>query len=253
MILRYLRIFTAFIFVFSLLGMMVWFAIDKEKRHDVQICDVNSSNGIVFFIIDISDPFEKGDIDYVNRDVVKNFSHLNPGTLVILLKPNQYSYYEPIEYPTLCSVKEKTQLDRLLMTEEEITENNKHQQELTKELTLLLDGLLNSKTESKSPILETLIYVTKRFDFQNYKKNEIYLYSDMEQNTESLSTYKNIPKISVLKSIYFDSFDFRNASIFAKKIAHHKNHKNTNKQRELILRNFWEQWVSTYNGKLYWQ
>lgn len=238
-------VFSFFFSVIFLVGIMVTHKsmTFDEKTGCIEGGSVTSVTAIIF---DQSDEFETGDYGR-SRDSVKSIVNgLSMNEKLIFVEPNASSHHEPILHYARCAPKNTEEANIFLDSPNKIEE----------EFNLFVDDVMNRAEPSfkrrqaaQSPILETLNFLAKRPDFSNSLKKNIYIFSDMIQNSNSLNFYKKIPRYSNIGEyeIPIENFSLSGAEVYMVYVARRDNWEKRDDVRE-----FWRDLFSSKGAKDYW-
>jgi hypothetical protein len=235
--------------MFSILPIYYWVA--KEKLLENIDCSDPSKGSVTFFIIDVSDPYDKVDASRVVAEVKNELLKMPKGSKYVVLSPNEHDPYLPIENIGACVVPDLGESANYLISKNELTIHKQTRQNSIIKVMRKIESLFISTPLDTSPLIETLIALSKRHDFRSAGSTKIVLYSDMEQNSANRSVYhhsKVNPKAKMPQP--FEKISLKGAKVEVKHIV---------RRTALGLEEFkrvqsmWNEWFVVSNATVTWE
>lgn len=231
----------------ALIGFVFLTVSNSEQPIDNNNCLTNTANlTLTLILFDQSNSFEKGDKDNLTKNLEKIISLLPEYEKVIAIELSPNTPFEPNVLFEKCNPEKEYTWSIILHDVRKIQENrNKFISDFNKSI----NEALNRTELNKSPILESISYISQRNDFKDAKNKNIYIVSDLIQNYGSNNFYKRIPPASQItdESIKSEPISFTNTHFY----FIHAVRRSDWKSRKL-LRDFWENWVSMRGGTTKW-
>ena len=229
------------LFAIIVLGMLI--KAHYEQREILE-CGPESPGGISFFIIDASDALEKLDTEIISKEIQQYARSAEDGTKIIILQPNADAPFSPTVKFEKCTNWQNSFIGYISNNgvKKKIIDSN--ERAYLAQLDNSIAQTFKSGLAVQSPLIETIIYISKTYDFVNSKNRRIFLYSDMFQNSDRYTFYKkqNLVVPTVYEKINLDSSVVKvNRSFrFKSKIRLSKSQ----------INRFWREWITSSNGRL---
>lgn len=252
---KFLKLVFAVILVAALTISPIAHSYFFERLENIIECSEESDSEFLMIVFDISDPYDARDADYVMRDLDSVFRKAKKSTKILVLQLTENEQNSPIQIFSGTIIPDLNKLPfylRIVASDDvkkEITERNNYTLGLVNSH---VEQILRSTSLKTSPIIESLINITKSYEFQNTKNIKIILYSDMRQNTNTLKLLrynKENNKIDLSK-LNYSKVSFKGALVEVRYIK--RSSLEDNKFEEQI-RHFWNSWFQYSDGKIQWR
>lgn len=211
-------------------------------------CDLNHPQSLVLIVIDASNRLERGDKEYAIAQISDLVANQPKDSVAMLVEPAARAAYEPVVGPGRCGRAVPWYISTFLSSAKAMDARAAAEQQLLGAVRAEAEAALNAPEAPLSPLVETLIYLSKRYDFEHAAVRDVYMYSDMEENSEISTVYSEHPKALQFRTAGFEPTDLRGATIHVRYVVRHS-HPST---MELRVKAFWKGWIEKSNGTLDW-
>jgi hypothetical protein len=213
-------------------------------------CEHLTAQSARFIVVDVSDRLEAGDREFIGNDVDQVLTTAPERTRIILLQTNAESAYEPVVMASVCTPRAAAPVS------DAILQSQKDRKERDGKLEAARDAIHRAASASiqrseggarRSPLMETLIYISGRPDFRGARDHDIYIYSDMRQNSAGSSVYE----FEKGKPAYFSTSglrrsNFKYATVHVRLVTRQK------LLAEDRLVPYWTSWIASVGGRTDW-
>lgn len=246
---KWIRISVAAVLLLAFFALIPFYVKSKEELEKAVSCSENAARPLIVFVIDASDPYDSVDADRVVREIKARLSTLSDPTRFVLLGPNETEAYEPRITNDGCVRPELPTSSSYLMS---VSDRDLYARERTQTIASAAKGaeqLLRAGPLRTSPLLETVIAVSKRHDVRNASARFLVLYSDMEQNSAALSFYGARSTIPYAAPVELERIALAGARVEVKRIVRRTK---LGLQEQERLQSFWSQWFKEAGSTVEW-
>lgn len=212
-------------------------------------CDAQHPRSLHIVVIDASDPYDRVDANRVTQQVRERLAAQSQATHFVLLRPNDDDAYEPIEATAGCVGPELPDSSAYLMSHADQSAYRKGREEALAMVEKAAQALLKAGPLRTSPLLETTIAISKRHDLRTAANVTLIYYSDMEQNSASLSVYGQDGVQQTLSAENLEEVSLRNARVEVNRIVR-RSHLGLGQAKR--LQDMWTTWFTRSEATTEW-
>lgn len=216
---KYLKIAIATALVMGLMMMPFWYSHAKRRLNLNFTCDHPENGLFAAFIVDLSDPFDPVDTQRMKKEIKAAVGGLPKGTTYELLSLNAQHYYSPVEDLKTCVVPRLNEEQKALLSADQRVALDRKRVAADSQLDSVLGKMAARPELPRSPLMETLISLSKQYEFRTAAQVKVFLYSDMEQNTEAVSIYRRQPLQPIDGAAPLEQVSLRGANVSVRRIV----------------------------------
>ena len=214
-----LKIGAAAILLVAFLTLPVYYHVGRGQFMDNMNCEDLGQGALAIIIIDTSDPYDEVDISRVLAEIEERVSALPKCTRYVLVQPNEREPYAPVEALNRCNVPALPETAALIISRDLASQHEQRRQKALAETRQAVQRLLRAKSRRGSPLLETIIALSKRHDFRYADRVQIFMYSDMEQNSKIFSIYRSPAQPTDFARLPLEKISLRGATLVVERIV----------------------------------
>ncbi|CAH0356174.1 hypothetical protein [Aquabacterium sp. CECT 9606] len=246
-----LKIMAAGLITIAFLALPVYYWHAQQVRMDNLQCQDPASGELLVIILDVSDPYDPVDANRVAAEITEALARLPKGTRYVMIRPNEKDPYTPIEELNACALPALDTSATYLMSPNAIEAYKKSQAQAIEQARKKTDVVLHQGPSRTSPLIETLVAISKMHDFRSHGRATIYMYSDMEQNSPNSSVYKrHHTQQAPSKPMPFEPISLGGTKIYVKRIVRRTSLGLEEHQR---IRDMWNGWFKSSNAEVIWE
>lgn len=226
---------------------------NRDKINKITLCPEEGPVAELAILIDTTDhlsEIQKNKIILILEQIIKettNGTKMTLGLVISSTKMNQQTYI------SLCKPEDGTAASQLYQNPKLIVDT--FEKNFKKPVTDVLDGMLSTESSDTSPIMESIqAIITKAFSLDTPSiPRSLFIFSDMLQNSDSFSFYRNDNWQKFLKSPHYLSLsrNLNNVKIIIYKIPNIRDSKiSQNLVNEFWINYFEQQGVQKITSKL---
>lgn len=246
---KWLRITFAFVLLLGFFALIPFYVKSKDELEKRVSCGTEFNRPLILFVIDASDPYDTVDADRVTKEIGEKLLSRPEPLRFVMLGPNELLAYEPVVAIHGCIQPDLPESSAYLMS---ATDRESYIRERTATASAAKDGvdkLLRAGPLRSSPLLETIIAVSKRHDVRSATTKTLVLYSDMEQNSPALSVYGSALTTRPLEPIGLESISLQGMRIEVRRIVRRTR---LGLQDQARLQSFWNNWFAGTGTTVEW-
>ena len=246
----YFKIILTFTIAIAFLCLPIYYFFARRDLLNNLVCDSQRNSLLIIFIIDVSDPYDDVDAERVVSEIRNILSASKKVARFATIYPNEDSVYSPIEGISGCIIPILAKSANFIMSEEERNNFRIKRESTLKKVSDEVGHILRKGPSRLSPLMETFIALSKRYDFRNSENVIIVIYSDMEQNSKSISVYRKSEQQIKDNPVPLERISLHNAQIVVKRIVRRTN---LGLDKFMITRTMWDEWFSKAKAQVVWE
>ena len=244
----YIKIISALAIAISFFCLPIYYYFARKDLINNLECINQENSELIIVIVDASDPYDNVDAGRVIKEIRDMLSNIKKSSRFVIIYPNQNNPYSPNESIIGCINSNLSKSSYFIMSEEERANYTSKRDMILKKVSDEVSRILRNGPSRLSPLLETLIAISKRYDFRKSEKVKIVMYSDMEQNSNAISVYPKTRQGGESYKISLEEISLQNVQIVVKRIV-----RRTKIGKFEGIKKMWDEWFFKTQAQVVWE
>jgi hypothetical protein len=237
-----LKRFGALTLIVALLGLVIYVQATRD-RTDKNGCSTKRAAGrVTFVVVDQSDPFERADREMVDDVVTDWMATSKRGDRIEIFTPDLDKPFEPTVRFEACAPANPGTANPLVSTAKKLRPD---WEIFEKRLRSAIVDALSSEVAESSPLVETVVALSREPEFRRAHDREIILISDLMQKSDAANFYKGVPADP---ERFAAGSNLGKAELKDVKVKVRYAARRSQWQKRETVRTFWRRWIEWQSG-----
>lgn len=227
----------------SILGLVVYAQLQRPQL-DEKGCPVGRSTGaLTVMVVDQSDPFERADREEIHDRVRRWRLASRPHDRFLLVVPRVADPFEPDIRFDRCAPQNPETANRMFVTTSKLSEPwDAFAEAQDREIA----RVAADKSAVATPLLETLVAISREPIFRTASQRRIVLLSDLMQNSAAANFYERVPTVQEIDAKGLAAPD----SLAGAEVEIHYAARHSGPVRSPAIRKFWLDWLGARRAEI---